>query len=60
MCSAIIIIYGVRTNEIAGPLDSHPRLLNTWSCTIGVLIPLAWLDNFINDFHFIILIFQLV
>ena len=51
---AIIIIYGVRTNEkIAGPFARIASLgysIPGAVAAIGVLIPLAWLDNFINDF----------
>jgi len=49
---AIIIVYGVRTNEkIASPfarLASLGYSIPGAVAAVGVLIPLAWLDNFIN------------
>jgi len=51
---AVLIIYGVRTNEkIASPfarLASLGYSIPGAVAAVGVLIPLAWFDNFINDF----------
>ena len=54
---AIIIVYGVRTNEkIASPfarLASLGYSIPGAVAAVGVLIPLAWLDNFINGISLI-------
>ena len=51
---AVFIIYGVRTNsKIAGPFARIASLgysIPGAVAAVGVLIPLAWLDNLISNF----------